>query len=91
MEEFYTRITQILRHYVEARFHIRAPEQTTEEFLEQARTSEEIAAHRETLETFLTHADLVKFARYMPGPEEIGNAVSACRTFIQETKPGATS
>lgn len=89
VEEFYNRITDILRRYVEQRFEIRAPEQTTEEFLDEARRSEDLAEHRESLETFLTHADLVKFARYNPQQSEIDNAVTACRTFIDQTKPGA--
>jgi hypothetical protein len=86
VEAFYTRITDILRRYVEERFQIHAPEQTTEEFLDQASRSEEVSGHRESLEHFLTHADLVKFARYTPEQSEIDNTVEACRTFIAETR-----
>src|SRR5438045_1176106 len=33
VEEFYTRLSDIVRHYLEDRFYLRAPERTTEEFL----------------------------------------------------------
>ncbi len=33
IKEFYERISDILRHYIEHRFNLRAPERTTEEFL----------------------------------------------------------
>src|SRR5262245_9376986 len=32
-DEFYTRLSDIVRHYLEGRFQLHAPEQTTEEFL----------------------------------------------------------
>jgi hypothetical protein len=69
IEEFYVRVSAILRRYVELRFGLRAPEQTTEEFLVSAlATGGLIAAHRDLLETFLQHCDLVKFARHRPTP-----------------------
>ena len=33
IKEFYERISNILRHYIEHRFDLHAPERTTEEFL----------------------------------------------------------
>src|ERR1035438_8212912 len=33
VEEFYTRLSDIVRRYLEGRFYLRAPERTTEEFL----------------------------------------------------------
>src|SRR5450432_1848896 len=33
VEEFYTRLSNIVRHYLEGRFRLHAPERTTEEFL----------------------------------------------------------
>jgi hypothetical protein len=86
--EFYTAITDIARGYVEQRFRIRAPEQTTEEFLQNARGNEALAGFAPLLEEFLSLCDLVKFARYHPGAGEVTRTVSACRSFIIGTSPG---
>lgn len=91
MDALYTGLTRIIRHYIERRFDIRAPELTTEEFLTEAKRSEQLAPYRESLESFLTHADLVKFAGYTPQTEEVTASVDACRDFVAETTPeGAT-
>mgnify|MGYP006295358553 CR=1 FL=1 len=86
-DSFYTELTGILRRYIERRFDVRAPEQTTEEFLEAARHSEALAPYREMLEDFLTHADLVKFAAYEPSESEVGSSIEACRSFVEATIP----
>ena len=36
-EDYYVQLSSIVRHYLEDRFHLRAPEMTTEEFLHDAR------------------------------------------------------
>ena len=66
-EEFYVRLSDIVRTYLEARFHLRAPEMTTEEFLQAAQRDPQLTPpQRSLLGTFLSEADLVKFARYVP-------------------------
>jgi hypothetical protein len=90
-DSFYTELTGILRRYIERRFDVRAPEQTTEEFLEAARHSETLVPYREMLEDFLTHADLVKFAAYEPSESEIESSVEACRSFVEATVPEGAS
>jgi hypothetical protein len=87
VDTLYTELTRILRHYIERRFDIRAPERTTEEFIEEARHSQQLAPFREQLEEFLTHADLVKFAGYAPSENEVGTSVESCRGFIEATTP----
>lgn len=90
-DRLYTELTGIVRRYIERRFEIKAPGQTTEEFLDEARRSEQLAPYRETLEQFLTHADLVKFAAYEPSEEEIGSSIEACRGFVEATAPGGAA
>lgn len=84
---FYLRLSAILRHYIEDRFGLHAPESTTEEFLRDLRG----AAHfndrqKSLLQEFLVHCDMVKFAEYAPSREEIEGAINACGQFIAETK-----
>lgn len=90
-EPYYVRLSGIVRTYLEGRFHLRAPEMTTEEFLQAAQRAPQLApAHRSLLSQFLTEADLVKFARYQPALEDAERAYTAAREFIESTaiKPG---
>ncbi len=84
---FYHRISDILRRYIENRFGIHAPEQTTEEFLagleNRKRFPDEYCL---LLNKFLTHCDLVKFARHQPDDTDIRNTFDSCREFIIGTK-----
>ncbi|MDD5483397.1 MAG: hypothetical protein PHP98_07080 [Kiritimatiellae bacterium] len=88
VKEFYLKITMIVRRYIERAHSIRAPEQTTEEFLAAAAGngvfSREVVGK---LRAFLQTADLVKFAAYRPGREIIGQTVSTARDYIETDAP----
>jgi hypothetical protein len=87
IKEFYERISNILRHYIEHRFDLRAPESTTEEFLAQlARTDVLAASDKERLGEFLEHCDLVKFAKHEPTTEQIQKTFDLVKDFIEKTK-----
>jgi hypothetical protein len=87
-EEYYVRLSDIVRFYIEGRFSLRAPEMTTEEFLQLASQGHALSFdHRSSLQTFLAHCDMVKFARYQPSGSEADEAFGAARRFVQETIP----
>ena len=81
-DEFYTRLSDIIRHYIEERFGLRAPERTTEEFLAEATLPTQ---QMTLLSAFLQEADLVKFARLRPGKDDMERAASAGEKFIRES------
>ncbi|RZB33946.1 MAG: hypothetical protein SRB2_03339 [Desulfobacteraceae bacterium Eth-SRB2] len=84
---YYQRISDILRRYIESRFGINAPEQTTEEFLEGLDTQHNFPDnYNELLKNFLTYCDLVKFAEHQPANKDIANTLESCKEFISETK-----
>ncbi len=84
---FYYKISDILRHYIENRFRIRAPEETTEEFLEALKTKQVLGnEQKRLLKLFLEHCDLVKFARHTPLSEEIQKTFDTVKDFIRETE-----
>jgi Domain of unknown function (DUF4381) len=84
---FYLRLSNVLRHYIEDRFGLRAPEQTTEEFLDELRQGQPFeTAHKQLLQSFLEHCDLVKFAELQPARGEAETTVALCRRFIDETR-----
>ena len=82
VEEFYTRLSDIVRQFIEGGYGLHAPERTTEEFLAEASLPER---HLVLLRTFLVEADLVKFARYRPGKEDMQRAFAAAENFVRES------
>lgn len=85
---FYQRLSDILRHYIEDRFGLHAPEQTTEEFLSTLGSSDALVIqYRNLLKEFLLNCDMVKFAEHSPDTVEIQGAFNSCKTFITETVP----
>jgi len=92
IKEFYERISSILRHYIEHRFDLRAPERTTEEFLAELKYTDVLSvSDKESLEEFLTHCDLVKFAKHSPTTEQIQQAFDLVKEFIEKTKSDESS
>jgi len=87
VKEFYERISDILRRYIEHQFDLHAPERTTEEFLLEARQSEALSdSHKTTLKNFLEHCDMVKFACYAPSTAEIQKTFDLTKEFIETTR-----
>src|SRR5262249_5839215 len=85
-KEYYSRLSDIVRVYLEQRFHLRAPEMTTEEFLlTTARDGRLDGAHRRLLGDFLAESDLVKFARHRPTIADSERAWDAASRFVQQT------
>jgi len=87
IKEHYEELSFIIRYYLENRFDLRAPEMTTEEFMEKAKETELLSSkHKNLLKEFLTHCDMVKFAKYGPLPEEIEASFDSAKNLIDQTK-----
>ncbi len=87
IKEFYERVSDILRHYIEHRFNLRAPERTTDEFLAELPSANVLSvADQERLGEFLRHCDLVKFAKHNPTSEQIQKTFDLVKDFIETTK-----
>src|SRR5262245_1140736 len=83
IKEFYLRLTGIVRQYVEDTTGIRAPEQTTEEFLRNIRSRAVFPPERSVrLADFLESADLVKYAGQLPDEGQIDQAVARAHEFV---------
>ncbi len=80
-------VSDTIRVYLEERFHLHAPERTTEEFLEELQSSALLGFdQKRTLGEFLLGCDLVKFARYEPGKAELQNIYDAANRLVDETQ-----
>jgi hypothetical protein len=87
IKEFYLQLTGIVRQYIEDTTGIRAPEQTTGEFLHDMRSREAFAPERSVrLAEFLEAADMVKYAGQQPPENQINEAISRAREFV-DMKP----
>ena len=87
IREYYFRLSDIVRRYVEEEFEIRAPEMITEEFLTFLRNSGTLSgAHKNLVKEFLNLCDIVKFAKYGPTSKEIDESFAAAVKLVQETK-----
>ena len=87
VKAFYERISTILRHYIEDRFELRAPERTTEEFLQELKHSPVLPdSDKQNLAEFLNHCDLVKFAKHEPTQEQIQKTFDLVTGFVEKTK-----
>ena len=87
IDAFFVELSAIVRLYLEDRFDLRSPELTTEEFLEVASGRPDLNdSHRGFLREFLRSADMVKFARFIPGSEEIESALAAASSFLDQTR-----
>lgn len=87
VESFYVEVSNVLRTYLEERFGLHAPERTTEEFLRELESGEQLAReHRPALERFLSQCDLVKFAAFLPGESEHLAMHGLAQQFVEATR-----
>ena len=87
IKEYYIELSLIVRDYLENRFMLKAPEMTTEEFLTAAKGSNQLSYEQKNLvEKFLSHCDLVKFAKYGPSEEEMNNSFDSAKKLVDQTK-----
>ena len=86
-KEFYTKLTGIIREYMEARFNILALEMTSAEILEESKIIQtEYSAAYDSLKKLLQIGDLVKFAKWHPLAEENELSLNICYLFVNQTK-----
>jgi hypothetical protein len=100
-DAWFVELSSIVRSYLERRYDIRAPELTTEEFLQVASRAPSPAeqlgtggsvtrgltsGHRSQLTLFLERCDRVKFAGYRPDSQESIDTLSAARGFVEDTR-----
>lgn len=87
VKEYHTRISEIIRVYIEDRYNIQAMENTSEEILRDVElnnlcSKERLDALREVFYT----SDLVKFAKFVPPPDENESCFNLTQQFVEKTK-----
>lgn len=86
VKEYYVQLTDILRDYIEKRFQTPAMELTTDELLAKAALRSDMQKYSGMLSNTLRMADLAKFAKAQPLPQEHMQAMESVREFVNATK-----
>jgi hypothetical protein len=86
VKEYYVRLADIIRIYLENRFEITAMEYVTEETLKYFKKVNREDDVRIMLEELLYTADMVKFAKQDPLPSENQSNMNNAYLFIEKTK-----
>jgi hypothetical protein len=87
IKEYYTELTDIVRHYLHQQHGIEAMEMITSEILEGYDAAGIQPDSRPMLMNILVQADYAKFAKAIPQRNENEQSMIMARQFIEETKP----
>jgi len=87
VKQYYSRLTEIVRQYLENRYQVYSLEMTTSETLnELLKTGFKRDESYTKLKSVLTGSDLVKFAKYKPEPAENEQHFQDSWQFVETTK-----
>jgi hypothetical protein len=92
VERLHSRLSDVLRKYLEQRFELPATRRTTAEFVEAlAKAAPLPEAQQELLNGILLRCDLAKFAGLTPAAEECRRTVMQVSDFVEQTASENTS
>lgn len=87
VKEYYTELTEIIRVYIEKRFVVAAMEMTSDEIITAFRSIDITDDLKAKLRQLFILADLVKFAKADPLPNEHDLSFYNAQTFVRDTIP----
>jgi len=85
IKTFYSRLSEILRRYIENRYYVLALEETSAEILAEMKTQDLSKDSHDLLQDFLELSDFVKFAKYIPAESENVRYIDIAKQFITST------
>lgn len=87
VKAYHSELNEILRTYLEGRFHIQALEMVSTEILDALDALPTLSSHTASLKDAMELADLVKFAKHLPLPDENEKCFREVREFVSATRP----
>jgi hypothetical protein len=90
IKEFYSEVTEIVRRFFERRWNIIALELTSDEILLQMERIGDAQQVQNEMKQFFGTADLVKFAKHQPSPEDCTTELRWAYDIIRAMVPRAT-
>jgi hypothetical protein len=82
---YYSMVSESVRKFLGAEFGFHVLERTTEEVMQDIQKRDVPDSVREQTEKFLQEADMVKFAKYIPLPQEADAAMEQALTIVDES------
>jgi hypothetical protein len=86
-KKYYSRLSDIIRLYMEYQFDIYAMESTTDEIEKLISDIKLNKEHKNRLQETLQLADFVKFAKLTPMPDQNTRSMENAKAFVNYTKP----
>jgi hypothetical protein len=87
IKEYYSRLTDILRRYIDNRYGISSPELTTDETVRMLQKASVTTREQMSLvKELLSLSDMVKFAKYLPEAALHESSFDDAVRFVEETK-----
>lgn len=80
-EEYYEKLSSVVRQFIEDKHHFKAPAKTSQECLEKLVLTKE---QKELLQSFFNAADPVNYASHLPTSEERQRATLLAKRFIND-------
>ncbi len=91
VKEFYVELSDILRRYLQGRFGLSCLDMTTSEIVREMKAFPLASNDFGALRSLLEDCDLVKFAKFVPAPDEPARHISAGLDFVDHTAPRAAA
>ena len=86
-KDYYTRLIDILRDYLQERFGINAMEMTSQQIVKALSANEATRMPNRHMRNIVEIADFVKFAKARPLPDDNVKAFNNAMQFVEETRP----
>lgn len=83
---YYSKLTDIIWQYIEYRYGVATFEKTSNEILSKLKLNAISEDHHTLISKLFSLADMVKFAKTLPSPQENEEAIIIVRKTIQETR-----
>ncbi len=86
VKEYHTALSDVIRTYIERRFLVPAMESTSDEILADPTIAGLVPDAVAGLRDALTRSDLVKFAKFIPQPEQNERSIAESVSFVELTR-----
>ncbi|MBU1061121.1 MAG: hypothetical protein KJ952_00150 [Candidatus Omnitrophica bacterium] len=83
MKEYYIKLSDIIREFIEGRYKIIALDKTTWELYQEMRSKKVSRLHVDKIKDFLEDCDLVKFAKYIPTQKEAVDVYNKAKEIVE--------
>src|SRR5690606_2418017 len=87
IKEYYSRLTDVMRLYMERQMGINAMESTADELIDNMKERRLATELKEKVDRLLHLRALVKYAKEKPSVSQNENALTTVKHFLEQTKP----